>query len=431
MGILWADGRRCPRPDRPRRVAEAARRDVTGPLAGVRIVEVATHVFVPMAGAVLAEWGASVVKVEPPATGDPYRGLVTAGLHTLHDGVDPFFQAANRSKRSVGIDLATADGRELLGRLLATADVFTTNLRPPARRRLGLDVDDVRRDGPTIVYARGSAFGNHGPDAERGGYDAGAHWARSGMQALFTAPGAPWPAPTRPAFGDVAAALGLAAAIAAALYRRAVTGEAAIVDSSLLAAGMWQVQNDLVNARLGDDTHARRPDRYATWNPLMLPYRTRDGRFVALMTLAPDGHWPSFCAIIGRPELAADPRFADLDARRRNARACVELLEAAFAERTLAEWRPILDGFAGEWTVVQEPDELHDDPQVLANGYMAGVDTGRGSTLPMVAAPAQFDGEPGTLARAPETGEHTEEVLLEVGVTWDEIAALKDRAVIT
>ncbi|HEX5945870.1 MAG TPA: CoA transferase, partial [Acidimicrobiales bacterium] len=335
---------------------------MTGPLAGVRIVEVATHVFVPMAGAVLAEWGASVVKVEPPATGDPYRGLVTAGLHTLHDGVDPFFQAANRSKRSVGIDLATTDGRELLGRLLGTADVFTTNLRPPARRRLGLDVDDVRRDGPTIVYARGSAFGSRGPDAEQGGYDAGAHWARSGMQALFTAPDARWPAPTRPAFGDVAAALGLAAAIAAALYRRAVTGEATVVDSSLLAAGMWQVQNDLVNARLGDDTHARRPDRYATWNPLMLPYRTRDGRFVALMTLAPDRHWPSFCALIGRPELADDARFADLDARRRNARACVESLEAAFAERSLAEWRPVLDRFAGEWTVVQEPDEVHDDP---------------------------------------------------------------------
>jgi len=397
----------------------------------VRVIEVATHVFVPMAGAVLAEWGATVVKVEPPTSGDPYRGLVTAGLHTLHDGVDPFFQAANRSKRSVGIDLATAEGRALLARLLATGDVFTTNLRPQAIRKLGLDVDDIRGDNPSIVYARGSAFGTRGPDAERGGYDAGAYWARSGMQALSTAPDAAWPAPVRPAFGDVAAALGLAAAIAAALYRRAVTGEATVVDSSLLAAGMWQVQNDLVNARLGDDTHARRPDRHATWNPLMLPYRTADGRFVALMTLAPDRHWPSLCSLIGRPELADDPRFADLDARRRNARACVELLDEAFAERTLAEWRPVLDGFAGEWTVVQEPDEVHDDPQVRANGYVAGVDTGRGSTLPMVAAPAQFDGALSAPTRAPETGEHTEEVLLDVGVSWDDIAALKDRAVIT
>jgi crotonobetainyl-CoA:carnitine CoA-transferase CaiB-like acyl-CoA transferase len=404
---------------------------VTAPLAGVRVVEVASHVFVPMAGALLAEWGADVVKVEHPATGDPYRGLVTAGLHTLHDGVDPFFQAANRGKRSVGIDLAAPDGRALLGRLVARADVFTTNLRPAARHRLAIEVDDVRVDNPSVVYAAGSAFGPRGPDAGRGGYDAGAYWARSGMQDLFSAPDDPWPAPTRPAFGDVAAALGLAAAVTTALYRRSVTGEPTVVDSSLLAAGLWQVQNDVVNARLGDDTHARRPERGATWNPLMLPYRTADGRFVALTTLAPDRHWPSLCSLIGRPELADDLRFADLEARRRNAPACVAELEAAFAERTLAEWRPVLDRFAGEWTVVQQPAEVHDDPQVRANGYVAAVDTGRGSTLPMVTAPAQFDGVPGAPTRAPETGEHTEEVLLDLGLGWDEIAALKDRAVIT
>jgi crotonobetainyl-CoA:carnitine CoA-transferase CaiB-like acyl-CoA transferase len=404
---------------------------MTAPLQGVRVVEVATHVFVPMAGALLAEWGADVVKVEHPLTGDPYRGLVTAGLHPLHDGVDPFFQAANRSKRSVGIDLATPEGRELLGRLLAAGDVFTTNLRPAARRRLGIDVDGVRADNPSIVYASGTAFGSRGPDAGRGGYDAGAYWARSGMQHLFTAPAAPWPAPTRPAFGDVAAALGLAAAVTTALYRRAVTGEATVVDSSLLAAGMWQVQNDVVSARLGDGTHARGPDRYATWNPLMLPYRTADGRFVALMVLAPDRHWASLCSLIGRPELAGDPRFADLDARRRHARACVELLDAAFAERTLAEWRTVLGGFAGEWAVVQEPAEVHDDSQVRANGYVAGVDTGRGSTLPMVTSPVEFDGTPGAPTRAPEAGEHTEEVLLALGLGWDDIAALKERDVIT
>jgi crotonobetainyl-CoA:carnitine CoA-transferase CaiB-like acyl-CoA transferase len=404
---------------------------MTAPLQGVRVVEVATHVFVPMAGALLAEWGADVVKVEHPLTGDPYRGLVTAGLHPLHDGVDPFIQAANRSKRSVGIDLATPEGRGLLGRLLAAGDVFTTNLRPAARRRLGIDVDAVRADNPSIVYASGTAFGSRGPDAGRGGYDAGAYWARSGMQHLFTAPAAPWPAPTRPAFGDVAAALGLAAAVTTALYRRAVTGEATVVDSSLLAAGMWQVQNDVVSARLGDATHARGPDRYATWNPLMLPYRTADGRFVALMVLAPDRQWASLSSLIGRPELARDPRFADLDARRRHARACVELLEAAFAERTLAEWRTVLDAFAGEWAVVQEPAEVHDDPQVRANGYVAGVDTGRGSTLPMVASPVEFDGTPGAPTRAPEAGEHTEEVLLALGLGWDDITGLKARGVIT
>ena len=404
---------------------------MTLPLDGVRVVEVATHVFVPMAGAVLAEWGATVIKVEHPRTGDPYRGLVTAGLHTLHGGVDPFFQAANRSKRSVGIDLTQASGREALGRLLASADVFTTNLRPAARRKLRIEVDDVRADRPAIVYVRGSAFGSSGPDAERGGYDAGAYWARSGMQHLFTAPDAPWPAPTRPAFGDVAAALGLAGAVSTALYRRAVHGETTVVDSSLLAAGTWQVQNDVVNARLGDDTHARAPDRYATWNPLMLPYRTSDDRCIALMVLASDPHWPELCALLGRSELADDPRFAGWEARRANARACVESLEGAFAARTLDEWRQVLAEFTGEWTVVQEPREVHDDPQVIANGIVAAVDTGHGSTLPMVTAPVTYDGQPGAPTRAPEVGEHTEEVLLEVGFDWDEIATLKERGVIT
>ncbi len=408
---------------------------MTGPLAGVRVVEVATHVFVPAAGALLAEWGAAVVKVEAPEGGDPYRGLVTAGLHTLHGGHDPYVQSANRSKRSVGIDLRHPDGRAVLGRLLAAADVFTTSLRAPTLARLGLEVGDVRADNPDIVYVRGTAFGARGPDAGRGGYDTGAYWARSGMQAVFTPPDAPWPPPTRPAFGDLVAALGLAGAVGTALFRRATTGEPAVVDSSLLAAGMWQLQPDIVNARLGDDTHARQPDRYATGNPLMLPYCTADGRWLALMVLAPDRHWPALCQIVGRPGLADDPRFAGTEARRTHAAECVAALEAAFAEHPLAEWRRRLAGFAGEWAVVQEPVDLYDDEQVRANGFLAEVPLGDGGDegavrVPMVTSPVQFDERPGSPTRAPEVGEHTEEVLLELGLTWPEIGALKDRGAI-
>jgi crotonobetainyl-CoA:carnitine CoA-transferase CaiB-like acyl-CoA transferase len=397
----------------------------TGPLDGVRVVEVATHVYVPIAGALLAEWGATVVKVEHPETGDPYRGLVTSGLHTLHQGFDPFFQSANRSKRSVGVDLGHPDGRAVLARLIADADVFTTSLRTDARRRLGLDVDAVRADNPTVIYVRGTAFGARGPDAARGGYDTGSYWARSGMQHLFTAPDDPWPMPARPASGDLLGGLALAGAVGTALYRRATTGEPSVIDGSLLATGIWQVGPDVVNARLGDDTHARRPDRYETWNPLMLPYRTADDRFVALMALTPDRHWADLCARLGRPDLADDPRFVDLDARRRNARACVERLETAFAERPLDAWRAALAGFAGEWAVVQTPGEVHDDPQVRANGHLADVAMSDEVSLPMVTSPVQFDGKPGRPRRAPEHGEHTEEVLLELGLTWDEITALK------
>ena len=400
---------------------------MTQPLAGVRVVEVATHVFAPMAGAVFAEWGADVVKVEHPESGDPYRGLVTSGLHPLQNGVDPYVQSANRAKRSVGVDLKHPDGRALLGRLLRTADVFTTSLRADARRRLRVDVDDVRADNPAVVYVRATAFGARGPDAERGGYDAGAYWARSGMQHVLTPPGAAWPRPAPPAFGDVVGALAIVGAVGAALYRRATGGEPAVIDASLLASGLWQLQPEVVSSAMADagepdDTPA---DRYRSWNPLMLTYRTADGRYVALTMLASDRHWRAFCRAIGDPGMADDPRFVDQDARGRNARACVEWLDGVFARRDLDAWRRALADFPGEWAPVQRPAELHDDRQVQANGYIAAVDVGEGGPLPMVTTPVQFDEQPGRPTRAPEHGEHTEAVLLELGLSWAEIGALK------
>jgi crotonobetainyl-CoA:carnitine CoA-transferase CaiB-like acyl-CoA transferase len=401
------------------------------PLAGVRVLEVASHVLVPMAGSVLTEWGAGVIKVEDPQTGDPYRGLATFGLHNVYRGVDPFFQSANRGKRSVAVDLKQAGGRHLLSRLAQSADVFMTNLRSDARGRLRIDVEDVRRDNPSIIYVRGTAFGPRGPDAGRGGYDAGAYWARAGMQHLFTPPSAAGPARLRPAFGDVAGGLAVAGAVGTALYRRASSGEPSVIDVALLASGMWQIQPDIVNARLGQGDHdSIPPDRREFWNPLWLTYRTADDRFVTFMMLAPDRHWPDLCARLGHPELAADPRFADMEARRSNSRACVEMLDAIFAGRDFDDWRRALAGFAGEWAPVQTPAEVHEDPQVLANGYIAEAEMGNGVSLPLVTSPVQFDEQPGRPSRAPEHGEHTEAVLLEMGLTWEEIGGLKDQGVI-
>lgn len=396
------------------------------PLSGVRVVEVASHVFVPISGAVLTEWGADVIKIEHPVTGDPYRGLVTAGLHRLHDGVNINYLSANRGKRSVGLDLKHPDGRALLSRLLESADVFVTNLRPDARRNLRIEVDDVRADNPRLIYVRGTAFGPRGPDAGRGGYDAGAYWGRSGMQHIFTQPGSEWPAMPRPAFGDVVGGLTIAGAISTALFRRATTGEPTVVDASLLASGMWQVQVDIMNAALDADARPRvAPSRYDMPNPLMMNYRTSDGKFIALQMLSPERYWPDLCKAIGEPEMASDPRFADIEARRTHNVACIEWLEGVFASRSFDEWLRVLADFDGEWIPVQSPHDVCRDAQVEANGYIAPVDVGNGVSIPLVPSPVQFDEQPGQPRRAPEHGEHTESVLLDLGLSWEEISALK------
>ncbi len=401
------------------------------PLTGIRVLEVATHVFVPMAGAVLAEWGAQVIKIEHPETGDPYRGLVTAGLHKVHAGVDVQFQAANRGKRSVGLDLKHPEGRSLLSRMLRSTDVFVTNLRPDGRRQLRIDVDDVRADNPAAIYVSGTAFGPVGPDAGRGGYDAGAYWARSGMQQILAAPSEEFPPIPPAAFGDVVGGLSIAGAIGTALYQRAVTGKPAVIEASLLASGMWQVQMEIMNALVAPTgPPPDRPARHATWNPLMLPYRTSDGRFIVLQMLSPDRHWPDLCRVLGHPEVAADPRFADLSARRENARDCVEWLDRVFATRSLDEWCRVLAAFEGEWVPSLRPADLAGDPQVRANGYLQDIDLGNGNVLPVVPSPLRFDGPPGRPERAPEVGEHTELVLLEMGLSWEELGSLKDRRVI-
>ena len=402
------------------------------PLAGVRVLEVASHVFVPIGGGVLTEWGAEVIKVEHPVTGDPYRGLVTAGLHRSHDGIDPSFQFTNRGKQSVTIDLKHPQGRELLYRLARECDVFLTNFRPGALRRLQIEVDDIRAHNPDIVYVRGSGYGARGPDAERGGYDAAAYWSRVGFGEVFTPKDADYPTMQRPAFGDVVGGLTIAGAIAAAMYRRATTGEPSVIDVSLMSVGMWQLQPDITHAKLnaGHSAPAAVYDRKATWNPLSGNYRTRDRRFIILVMLDADRYWADFCQVVGHPEWIDDARFHDMPARKANSRACVEMLDALFAERDYAEWLEILARAKGVWSPFQTPLELHDDPQVAANGYLAEVDMINGKSMSLVTSPAQFDETPQAPGRAPEHGEHTEATLLGFGLQWHEIERLKEAGAI-
>jgi crotonobetainyl-CoA:carnitine CoA-transferase CaiB-like acyl-CoA transferase len=399
-------------------------------LSGVRVVEVAQWWFVPAAGAVLADWGADVIKVEHPVTGDPQRGLVTSGLVPSTGGVNFMIEQPNRGKRSVGLDLATPGGRELLYRLVESADVFLTNFLPAARRRLEIDVEHIRRVNPRIVYVRGHGQGATGPDAERGGYDAASFWCRGGIANALTPAGAAAPIMQRAAFGDSMGGMTLAGGIAAALFRRERTGEAPLVDVSLLGTAMWIMAPDIVATKLlGFDLPGF--DRTQSPNPIVNSYRTKDGRWLFLNMLQPDRFWADLCTHLGRPDLITDARFADGRVRFENRAACVQELDAVFAERTLDEWRRVLADVEGVWAPMQSARELPADPQAIANGYLPEVRTADDRVFTLVASPVQFDGRTPTLTPAPDLGQHTEEVLLALGLTWEDLARHKEAGAIS
>lgn len=394
-------------------------------LDGVRVVELATWTFVPSAGAVLADWGADVVKIEHPITGDPQRGLISSGVVTGAGSVNHFVEQPNRGKRSFGLDVSSERGREVLRKLVEQADVFVTNLLPGSRARSGVDVEHVREWNPTIIYARGHGYGPRGEQADRGGFDLASYWARGGVGDSLVPREGEWPAPQRPAFGDTYGGFAIAGGIAAALFRRERTGTPSVVDVSLLGAAIWQLAPDIVGAGV---TGAPIPkyDLEEMPNPVAGIYRTGDGRFIALVLLQSDRFWPDLCARLERPDLVDDPRFADAKARFQHRRECIAELRATFESHPLAHWEAVLADFAGVWDAFRTAPELHHDPQVAANGYLPSITDGNGTTFSVAANPVQFDEQPLNLTAAPEHGQHTEEILLELGYDWAQIAELKD-----
>jgi crotonobetainyl-CoA:carnitine CoA-transferase CaiB-like acyl-CoA transferase len=403
-----------------------------GALDGIRVLEVAQWWFVPAAGAVLRDWGADVVKIEHPATGDAQRGLAAVGFKSTEGNVDFMMQQSNRGKRSVGIDLATEAGRELLYRLAEGSDVFLTNFLPPARQRLAIDVEHIRARNPRIVYVRGSGQGPAGPDRDKGGYDATAFWSRGGIAHALTPPELGHPVMQRAAFGDSIGAMTIAGGVAAALLQRERTGVAPVVDVSLLATAMWVMAPDVVASKLVAKGGGGIPrfGRTSAPNPAGNSYRTKDDRWLLMMMLQSDKHWADFCAHVDRPDMVDDPRYRDAGARFQNREACIAELDAVFARRTLAEWREKLATMEGPWAPMQSAEELHDDPQTLANGYLREVDGGEKGRFRLVASPVEFDETQPELGPSPEHGQHTEEVLLELGLSWEEIAQHKQSGAI-
>lgn len=398
-------------------------------LNGVRLLEVAEWFFVPGAGTVLADWGADVIKIEHPTRGDPLRGLISSGIIPGAHGLNFFIENGSRNKRSVGLDLASDRGRDVLYGLVEKSDIFLTSFLPAARRRLQIDYDDIRKINPKIIYARGSGQGPKGPEAERGGFDAGSFWSRGGVGYMLSEPGQPI-IMQRAAFGDTIGATFIAGGIAAALYHREKTGQGCVLDVSLLGTAVWLMAPDILAALLlGHDLPHN--DRTRAPNPLMNTYQCKDGKWLMLMMLTPMRHWDEFCKAIEREELLEQyplMKWIEEDTRAQ----LVQVLGKHFATRNRAEWIARLLQYDTIHAPVQSPTEVRDDPQVIANRYLVDYQHPTHGPFKVACSPVQFNEEATDVRRiAPDTGQDTEEVLLELGWSWEDIGKLKEQKIIS
>jgi crotonobetainyl-CoA:carnitine CoA-transferase CaiB-like acyl-CoA transferase len=407
------------------------------PMRGVRVLEVAQFTFVPAAGAIMADWGAEVIKVEHAEKGDGQRGLTTVlGVDAISKGsyFSPIFEGPNRGKRSVGLSLEVPEARAVLDELIKRSDVFLTNYLPGTRAKLHIDLDDVRKVNPDIIYVRGSGFGARGPEANKGGYDMTAFWARAGSGAGATPVGAdrlsPMPAG---GYGDNLGGMTIAGGVAAALFARATTGETSVIDVSLLGVGAWATQFT-VNLALqagGVPSRPPVPKHGSARNPLVGPYRTSDNRWILFSMLQPGRYWPEFCQAAGHPELAADERFNTVEKLMARAPEAGDLVAGIMAEKTFDEWLTILDGIEGQWATVQDSWGVANDPSLRVNGMIASFDDADGVRRELVTNPVQFDETPAGLQRGPRFAEHTDEILRELGITDEKLIELKIAGAVT
>ena len=391
---------------------------------GIKVIDCASFIAGPAAATVMSDFGAEVIKIEPPGSGDPYRrrAVPIPG----RPAINPGFVLDSRNKKSLALDLRSETGRAVLYRLVRGADVFITNYPPPVRQRLRITYDDLSHLNERLIYASFTGYGETGPEASKPGFDATAWWARTGLMHLVRAGEEATPARSLPGMGDHPSAMGTYGAIVTALYQRERTGRGNYVSSSLLANGLW-ANGCSVQAALCGDPVAPQPSREAAVNALRVHYRCRDGRWLLLSIASDEWRWDKFKACLADPTLN-DPRYADVASREENARALVRELDRIFATRDLAHWRRALDEAGLIFGIVAETQDIASDEQVLAAGHLVPLTEAGYMT---VNSPIEIGGQEKVAARrAPGVGEHSEQVLREAGYAGSEITALREAGVI-
>ncbi len=400
------------------------------PLEGIRVLDWTIWQQGPVCSMMLADLGADVIKIEERERGDPGRGVLRAQGLDLGDRPNFYFEANNRGKRSIALDLRQPEGREIVLRLAEKADVFVQNFRPGAAERAGLGYADLRARNPRIVYASGSGFGRRGPEAERPCMDY-LGLARSGIMLAVGEPDSP-PLAIQGAIADQMGGTVLAMGVMTALLARERFGVGQEVDASLLGAMSW-LQGLSLGSRLMLGAEMPRFSRRYAFNPLWNHYRCADDRWIALAMTQADRWWADFVRVLGRPELAQDERFATMMSRGMHADVAISILDEVFATRPSDQWARLLEeGGDFIFTLVRAVGDLPDDPQVRANGLIAAVDHPVGGPTEMLNLPIGLSETPPRIAgAAPELGQHTEQLLVEeLGHSWEEVAALRERGVI-
>ncbi len=402
---------------------------MAGALQGIKVVELGHWVAVPCACAILSDWGAEVIKIEDPGVGDSLRGIKSIEGIPLRNHILPVFEVLNRGKRGLGVNLRTDQGRQVVYRLVEQCDVFVSNFQLRVLDRLGMNYETLNQLNPKLIYATLTGYGEEGADSDKPGYDYTAFWSRGGLMAKLGAPtGAP---PShRPGIGDSITSMCITSGILAALLAREKTGKGQKVAFSLYQTAVWVLNQDIQIA-LCKNQEIPNIDREKVKNPIWNSYQTSDGRWVQLAMMQSERYWPEFCRAIGRPELQNDSRFDSDEKRAQNNELLISIINEVFARKSLREWIEILDRHGLVSSMAQTISEITNDPQAAENDFFVKFDHPNAGEIRLVASPVKFsETEASVKGPAPEVGQHSEEILLEAGYTWDEITRLKDEGAI-